>query len=321
MTSLQLTDEQIHKNLIENTATEEKCRNLCLQLLREVQRRKLFSKYHCTSLFEYVTQILGYSESEANLRISAMWALIQTPEIEAKIESGELSLTNVAKAHRELRKEEKSGRKVSKQERLELFSSLEGQSKREAEKIISEALQPNLMLNVSGPSVTTQTLRVSEDLQKKLDRLKELFFPNDASASLEALMDQLSDFALKHKDPVAKAKRYQKRLEKKRGSEQTARTQKTFPENRQSVKVSRAIPTRNRHQNMLDSDGQCASCGATKNLEHDHVLEFSRGGSHELMNLQILCRNCNQRKAIEHFGADKIWAHSEAKKSAATAPL
>ena len=45
--------------------------------------------------------------------------------------------------------------------------------------------------------------------------------------------------------------------------------------------------------------GKCANCGSLYNLEYDHNLKFSHGGKSNQENLQILCRNCNQRKEIK----------------------
>ena len=41
----------------------------------------------------------------------------------------------------------------------------------------------------------------------------------------------------------------------------------------------------------------CNYCGSKKHLEIDHVKPLARGGTHELSNLQILCRKCNRKKA------------------------
>lgn len=43
--------------------------------------------------------------------------------------------------------------------------------------------------------------------------------------------------------------------------------------------------------------GQCRHCGATVELQYDHVIPIAMGGSSEPENLQILCGPCNRRKS------------------------
>lgn len=41
---------------------------------------------------------------------------------------------------------------------------------------------------------------------------------------------------------------------------------------------------------------RCLACGANTNLTVDHILPLSKGGKHELSNVQPLCKSCNCRK-------------------------
>lgn len=43
--------------------------------------------------------------------------------------------------------------------------------------------------------------------------------------------------------------------------------------------------------------GRCRNCGATAELQYDHVIPYSMGGSDSPENLQILCGPCNRRKS------------------------
>ena len=43
--------------------------------------------------------------------------------------------------------------------------------------------------------------------------------------------------------------------------------------------------------------GRCRNCGAQAELQFDHIIPVTMGGSSEPANLQILCGPCNRRKS------------------------
>ena len=47
---------------------------------------------------------------------------------------------------------------------------------------------------------------------------------------------------------------------------------------------------------LVKYNNSCADCGATENLQVDHIVAISNGGSTDIGNLQILCKPCNQKK-------------------------
>ena len=51
---------------------------------------------------------------------------------------------------------------------------------------------------------------------------------------------------------------------------------------------------------VMGRDGHmCVQCSATCDLTLDHIWPWSRGGTHDPANLQVLCRSCNSRKGAK----------------------
>src|SRR6202042_2570874 len=91
-----LSDDSLHNGNIETAREEREVLSRMLHRLRETERRRLFSKYKCSSLFDYAVKFLKYSSDQADRRIKAMRLLRDLPEVEEKINSGALNLTNMA---------------------------------------------------------------------------------------------------------------------------------------------------------------------------------------------------------------------------------
>jgi hypothetical protein len=47
---------------------------------------------------------------------------------------------------------------------------------------------------------------------------------------------------------------------------------------------------------MSRDGGKCVKCEAKTNLEYDHIIPISQGGSNTVKNIQILCAACNRAK-------------------------
>lgn len=63
-----------------------------------------------------------------------------------------------------------------------------------------------------------------------------------------------------------------------------------------------------RHRNIPESikkivwdrdGGKCVLCGSTINLEFDHEIPFSLGGSNRTENIRVLCKDCNRKKSAK----------------------
>lgn len=56
------------------------------------------------------------------------------------------------------------------------------------------------------------------------------------------------------------------------------------------------IPKAVRAKVFENDNHSCVTCGATEQLEVDHVIPWSKGGAHDISNFQTLCKPCNMRK-------------------------
>ena len=79
-------------------------------------------------------------------------------------------------------------------------------------------------------------------------------------------------------------------------AEQRRRNAPPIPRKRQ------AIHQRLRWAIFKRDNYRCLRCGYDSELEIDHIVPFSRGGTNHPSNLQTLCRRCNAKKGNRRIG-------------------
>ena len=58
-----------------------------------------------------------------------------------------------------------------------------------------------------------------------------------------------------------------------------------------------AIPSSVRQEVWRRDGGVCVKCGSRRNLEYDHIVPVSKGGSNTVRNIELLCEACNRSKS------------------------
>jgi|SRR3982751_3452862 len=58
-----------------------------------------------------------------------------------------------------------------------------------------------------------------------------------------------------------------------------------------------AIPRKTIQKVFSKYKRECTICGSTEKLEIDHIHPYSKGGTNDISNLQVLCKSCNIKKS------------------------
>ena len=125
--------------------------------LREIDKRRLYSDLKYSSLWDYVTQELGYSAGTAHRRITAARALEEMPELETKLNQGDLNLSDIASVLKEF-KDSPTAKK------REVFKDIEDKTPQETKAIIEA--HTGLKQKI--------TIQIDEETMKLIQELKAL---------------------------------------------------------------------------------------------------------------------------------------------------
>lgn len=286
-TSIQnMTDAQILTELKTWVCKEREAVTHVLNYLREVEERKLYL-LDASSLNEFCTKILKYSRHEAQARIDAMRLLKAIPEIDADLDAGRLSLTVAAQTMSCFRKEDQRRTAVgqpplSEEEQKTVLADLMSASTREADRKLATHFPNHPAPEIAKPVSQTLTrieFNTGPDSMKKFERLQAYYF-HQTGGSWEKLFDLLADQAIDKLDtPPRRA----------HGSVQS-HTRYVRKKIHQHVWSKWESGCSHKLQN-----GE--SCGSRRNLQRDHIVEFSAGGESVSENLRLLCGAHNRYRS------------------------
>ncbi len=308
MNPRQMSDQDLLESTEKLARDERELLTKILHHLREIERRKLFSALGFKSLFDYAVKRLGYSGDQAMRRIAAMRLLKELPEIETKIESGALSLTNIGLAQVLFRKES-----LPREAKIELIGQLENKTAREAEKIIVAKssnpieLKPDRIRVVANEKIELKFI-ADEKLNRKLERIRGLIAHSSPNCSLGELIEKICDIAIERLSPCERKRGISVRG---RSSIENLKAQKEFrvrdKESFHPMERKRTyLPVELKREVWRRANGECQNCGSQYALQIDHIVPIAKGGTNEASNLRLLCRPCNLRAAIETLGWVKM---------------
>jgi hypothetical protein len=253
-----------------------------------------------------------------------MRLLKELPELEERIESGELSLSVVSQAQAFFRQEAKAEHALAPEQKRELMSALVGKSSREAERELltrasePERLRPEVVRPVNEHLSEVRCLVDQETLQK-LERIRGLLGHTHSEMSMSELIAKMAEITLNKLDPAKEPKRAkpvqpqpqpepQQIVPGKTQVSQLVSAQKPTVASVYSRMATRReyIHASMRREVWRRANGKCALCGSVHRLQIDHIQPIALGGTTEKENLRLLCFHCNQRQAILKLGSKKM---------------
>ncbi|MBY0385771.1 HNH endonuclease [bacterium] len=293
-----LSNENLVSSFKDQVRSERKITALILEYIAEIDHRKLYLEKSFTSLFDYLVRDFGYSPGAAMRRIDAARLLREIPETAVKFQNGTLTLSQANQIQRAARDFKKTKHEnLDTINKRELIGKIENTTQKQTEQILTTSLDL--------PVVPQQKETCHRDESVTLT----ITFTKEQIQVLEQAQNMISHSVV-NKDWAETLTHLAKREVARRTN-----LRKTSISNSKSTTVSKqtnvvatlssnrpAIPAHIR-KNLLHAKAQCAHtdsngnrCASQRFLQIDHIKSWSRGGSHEAQNLQVLCGVHNRLK-------------------------
>jgi len=221
-----LKNQELIDKLQSLARLEKKTTAEIVEVIAEVDRRKLFLDLGHTSLFSYLTAELGYTPASAQRRIDAARMLSSVPEMKCDIESGALNLMQISVVSQSLRQKKKENPKASigVREKRELLEQVKGLDLMKTQRLVCEALDLNVQVQERKSIQKDESLRVELTLskcqQEKLQLAREILSHKHPSLSWAELFSVLAEEFIKLRDPRREPKRRDPRRDPRKSQNQ-----------------------------------------------------------------------------------------------------
>jgi len=299
---------------------------------QEIQSRKLYISCGYESLYKMLIGFYKYCETSAYQRVRVINLLEEIPVIAEALNLGELNITNLDRAQSFLKAYEKKNNEVlNANEKLELIENIKNKTTKEVKEYFARldpetTLPPDQIKHLSEKHVQVNWT-LEKELLEKLDYLKSLISHEQPSATANDLMKLMLTETIKNvekkkglyqkpaktKDTVVNKNKEPKTKDTTTSTSETETETETKFNTKFKVKTatrtfcsrfSRYISRIVKRYALIRAEHQCqhinqdgTRCTSTYQLQFDHKIPFSKGGSSTLDNIQVLCRVHNNYKS------------------------
>ena len=214
-----MKDKELISYLEKMVDLERKNAAKLVEILREVDSRRLFLKLGFSSFFAYLTEGLGYSPASAQRRIDAARLSREIPEIKEDIARGDLNFTQISILTQGLRQKKKENAiqgstdrafttPISTELKKQILMQIKNKDLKTTQHVVSEKLDlPVLTLEkerIQKDSSTRLEMTFTAQQMKDLERVKQLVSHKHPNLGWAELIVLLAEDHLKRKDPLRK---------------------------------------------------------------------------------------------------------------------
>lgn len=263
-----------------------------LFIFAEIKKRRIDLLSGYSGIYDYCERKLGLSKGQANKRKQALKTIEIAPETIPMLKNGETHVSNLALL----------ASKITCKNKDKILEVLPTMSRGKLALFLQTIDQDGNPTSVE-PRIEV-TIRCTEEMIEKLDRLQGLLVQSQGAANKDKVVDRALDALLDKIDPIKKQERKERRAQK-------APTQKRRPhKNNPGDKSSKRKFSAHVISEVRKRDGfQCSyigssgvRCGEKSVLQSDHKVPWSKGGKSDLMNARTLCFAHNRVEAERLLG-------------------
>jgi len=334
---LNLSDDELDRSLKSLVKKENEVLSEILLHICEVDLRKLYLKRSFGSLYDYLTQYMGYSSGPAQRRIDAARLSKEVPSLIEDLKAGHLNLSQVSLVQQFIRQKQMSDRKracgsepasnsnlfasndrkslctIQPQLKTDLLGSLKNKSIAESQVIVSKALE---IERLEKPKIKRQAdesvrfeISFSKEQWGKLEKMKSLLSHSLPNGTWDQVLEYVADRVIASKTKARMKNEVESPREEVSEKDQTKSSDKNG-ESQMPAKFQKKRSLYQLRKDLLSRHSSCQHrdkltnrlCTSTWQLQVDHVQPKWAGGSDEIENLQVLCAQHNRLRYREQAG-------------------
>jgi hypothetical protein len=312
-----MTDHELVGQVSSLFAREKRIGDAILLGLKEIKVRRIYVDLGYPSLFEMLVKHFRLSESSTYTRLQALKLIEAVPEVQGDLFTGALSLTNAALAQSFIQQSEKdTNTPLSIEERKEVIDAVKGKSQKEARATLAEknpksGLPPNREKPITLKHTQLQ-ITVDAETMAALTEVKELLshcIPDGDIKEVLKYMIQLTGTTLKKRKGQSAPTSRSTSLSDAPDAPVAPSVLECSTVAEESCVRSRNIPIETKRIVFGRAGGCCefvnqegVRCQSKHQLEVDHKIPWSQGGTHKFENLQVMCRSHNLFRTKETHG-------------------